>query len=202
MTHTHSNRIRRHRPAASAHASPSPARRMRGATWAVTLACALATAAISTPAHAHGAAHGHAPAAASRATSAPAEQHPWGIAGRADRVSRVIDIRMNDRMRFEPAHLTVRQGETVRLRVHNDGQILHELVIGTQAELRKHADLMKRFPDMDHDEAHMVHVDPGQTGDLIWHFNRAGTFDFACLLPGHFEAGMVGRITVTARNAR
>jgi len=170
------------------------------------LALALASALISPAALAHGTAHGHAPAdaphAPARSASAPAEQQPWGIAGRAEQVTRVVDIRMNDRMRFEPDHLRVRQGETLRLRVHNDGQALHELVIGTQAELRKHADLMKRFPEMDHDEPHMVHVAPGQTGELIWTFNRPGSFDFACLLPGHFEAGMVGRITVTPRKTQ
>lgn len=167
------------------------------------LALTLIGALVSPAALAHGAAHGHTPGEAPRAStpgaSAPAEQQAWGIAGRAEQVTRVVDIRMNDRMRFAPDHITVRQGETLRLRVHNDGQALHELVMGTRAELRKHADLMKRFPEMDHDEPHMVHVAPGQSGELIWTFNREGSFDFACLLPGHFEAGMVGRITVTPR---
>ena len=42
----------------------------------------------------------------------------------------------------------------------------------------------------------MVHVAAGKSGEIVWTFNRAGEFDFACLIPGHFQAGMVGRIRV------
>jgi uncharacterized cupredoxin-like copper-binding protein len=41
-------------------------------------------------------------------------------------------------------------------------------------------------------------VNAGKTGGLIWTFNRAGEFDFACLIPGHYQAGMVGKISVAA----
>ena len=142
-------------------------------------------------------AHGDKPHA-SRPADAPKEQKPWGIAGDAARVQRTIDIRMGDDMRFRPARLEVRQGETVRLRVRNGGRVMHELVIGTRAELEEHAALMKKFPDMEHDEPWMAHVGPGRTGEIVWTFNRAGEFDFACLVAGHYEAGMTGRITVAA----
>lgn len=53
----------------------------------------------------------------------------------------------------------------------------HEMVIGTPVELAKHAAMMARFPNMEHDEAYMAHVDPGQSGEIIWNFNRAGSLD-------------------------
>jgi uncharacterized cupredoxin-like copper-binding protein len=125
-----------------------------------------------------------------------AEQKPWGIAGAPARVSRTIEIRMSDDMRFTPDRLTVREGETVRLRAVNRGCVLHEIVIGSPEELAAHPELMKKHPGMEHDEPYMAHVAPGQTGEIVWHFNRPGDFEFACLIPGHFEAGMVGRIRV------
>lgn len=127
------------------------------------------------------------------------EQKPWGIAGDAKAVKRTIDIRMTDAMRFEPDRLTVRQGETVRLMIRNDGKMLHELVIGTKQELDEHAALMVKFPNMEHDEPYMAHVSPGKTGRMVWNFNRPGEFEFACLIAGHYQAGMVGKITVSPR---
>ena len=126
------------------------------------------------------------------------EQTPWGIAGDLAQVSRTIEISMSDAMRFTPDQLEVKQGETIRLIHRNDGQVLHEFVIGTQDDLDKHAALMVKFPGMEHDEPYMAHVGPGQTGEIIWTFNRAGDFDFACLIAGHYQAGMVGRIRVLA----
>lgn len=124
------------------------------------------------------------------------EQKQWGMAGDAIAVTRTIELKMVDTMRFTPDRIEVKQGETVRLTLSNTGQVLHEMVLGTQTVLAEHAALMKRFPNMEHDEPYMAHVPPGKTGEIIWTFNRAGDFDFACLLPGHFEAGMVGKITV------
>ena len=126
------------------------------------------------------------------------EQQPWGIAGEARRVSRTVELRMLDSMRFVPDRLAVKIGQTLRLRIRNTGAVLHEIVIGTPAALDEHAALMLRFPDMQHDEPWMAHVPPGRTGEIVWTFNRAGEFAFACLIAGHYQAGMVGRITVRA----
>lgn len=144
-------------------------------------------------------AHGNAAHSAANPAITPLapEQKPWGIAGEAKAVQRSITLRMTDDMRFSPDHITVKQGETVRLRVENKGQILHEVVLGTPATLAEHAQMMLKFPKMEHDEPYMAHVAPGQAGDLLWQFNRAGQFDFACLIAGHFQAGMRGSITVT-----
>ena len=126
------------------------------------------------------------------------EQKPWGIAGDAEQVSRTIKIGMSDAMRFTPDRLEVKQGETIRLVHRNNGQVLHEFVIGTQGDLDKHAALMVKFPGMEHDEPYMTHVRPGKTSEIIWTFNRAGDFDFACLIAGHYQAGMVGKVRVVA----
>lgn len=144
-------------------------------------------------AHAHGDKK-HAPAA-----ETVAEQTAWGIAGKSAQVNRTLTIAMADTMRFTPDTLAVQEGDTVRFVVRNRGRMLHEMVIGTPAELAKHAAMMAKFPNMEHDEAYMVHVDPGKTGDIVWHFNRAGSFEFACLIAGHYEAGMRGTITVTPK---
>lgn len=141
-------------------------------------------------------AHGEAEHAA--AGPVKKEQKPWGIAGDAKAAKRTIEIRMTDNMRFTPDNIEIRQGETVRFRHMNKGSVMHEFVLGTKAELDEHAALMKKFPNMEHDEPYMAHVPPGKQGEIIWTFNQPGEFDFACLLPGHYEAGMVGKIRVTA----
>jgi len=124
------------------------------------------------------------------------EQKDWGIAGDAKSVQRTIELTMGDTMRFTPNHIEVKQGEVVKLVIKNTGQMFHEMVIGTKAELDEHAALMLKFPNMEHDEPYMAHVKPGTQGTIIWNFNRAGDFDFACLVAGHYQAGMVGKITV------
>lgn len=126
------------------------------------------------------------------------EQMDWGIAGDAKAVRRTVQVDMGDTMRFTPARIEVRQGETLRFVVRNTGRVMHEFVIGTKAENARHAELMKKFPDMEHDAPYMAHVPPGRTGEIVWTFNRAGEFEFACLIAGHFQAGMVGAIKVAA----
>jgi uncharacterized cupredoxin-like copper-binding protein len=154
---------------------------------------AAAIAAACLPAAAHG------DKAHSARDGAPRkEQKPWGIAGDAKAAKRTIEVGMSDAMRFTPDHIEVRLGETVRFRVRNAGRVMHEFVIGTKEELDEHAALMLRFPNMEHDEPYMAHVAPGKSGEIVWHFNRAGEFDFACLIAGHYQAGMVGKIAVRA----
>ena len=124
------------------------------------------------------------------------EQKDWGIGGDATAVTRTIEITMLDSMRFVPDKIEVKLGETIKLKVKNSGKVMHELVIGTKKELDEHAALMKKHPNMEHDEPYMAHVEPSKSAEIIWNFNRVGQFDFACLLPGHYEAGMVGKINV------
>ena len=133
-----------------------------------------------------------------KAGSARMEQKDWGIAGDASQAKRSINVGMSDNMRFTPDRIAVKLGETLRFVARNDGKQLHEFVIGTQAENEKHAALMLKFPNMEHDEPYMTHVPPGKTGQIVWAFNRLGQFEFACLIAGHYQAGMVGTITVSA----
>nr|WP_315233047.1 cupredoxin family protein [uncultured Albidiferax sp.] len=126
------------------------------------------------------------------------EQTDWGIAGDAKAVKRTVQITMLDAMRFSPDSIAVRLGETIRFSMQNAGTLGHELVIGTKAKLDEHAAMMAKFPGMEHDEPYMAHVGPKASGDIVWTFNRAGNFGFACLIPGHYQAGMVGNISVTA----
>jgi uncharacterized cupredoxin-like copper-binding protein len=128
------------------------------------------------------------------------EQKPWGIAADAPAAQRTITIDMGDNMRFKPDVIDLREGETVRLAIRNRGKLLHELVIGTQDELDAHAALMVKFPDMQHDEPYMAHVDPDKHGEIVWTFNRPGEFKFACLIAGHYQAGMVGTVRVRPAN--
>ncbi|MDP1900351.1 MAG: cupredoxin family protein [Rubrivivax sp.] len=124
------------------------------------------------------------------------EQKAWGIAGDAKSAMRTIEVSMSDSMRFTPDHIAVRRGETLRFILRNNGKLMHEFVLGTKKELDEHAALMVKFPKMEHDEPYMAHVPAGKSGEIIWTFNRAGDFDFACLIAGHYQAGMVGKISV------
>ena len=102
----------------------------------------------------------------------PVEQEAFGTAGDPTKVSRTIDIGMTDDMRFVPAVVDVKVGETLRFRLTNKGKANHEMVIGTLRELQEHAALMKRFPEMEHSEPYMAHVRPGATEEIVWKFNR------------------------------
>ena len=120
-----------------------------------------------------------------------------GKAGDAAKVSRTVTVNMSDSMRFTPSSISVKQGETIRLIVKNSGKIKHELVLGTEKELKEHNEVMKKNPEMEHADDNMVTVAPGKTGEVIWQFTKAGKVDFACLQPGHYDAGMKGKVKVS-----
>lgn len=156
--------------------------------------CLLLAVALTAPAAwSHGTAHG-------TATATPAQvETDFGRTGNPTQVSRTVRVSMSDRMRFTPDALTVRAGDAVRFVVRNEGKLMHEFVLGTARELAEHAEAMKKFPTMEHDEPYMAHVAPGRQAEVVWQFTRPGEFLFGCLLPGHFDAGMVGRVRVLAR---
>ncbi len=124
--------------------------------------------------------------------------HAQGVGEPGDlkKVSRTIQVVMSDDMKFTPSNVNVKRGETIRFVVRNAGHSKHEMVIGTMAELKEHAEMMRRMPGMEHDDPNQLMLDPGKTGNLVWRFTKAGTVDFACLQPGHFEAGMMGKVSV------
>ena len=122
-----------------------------------------------------------------------------GKPGVAAKATRTIAIDMSDTMRFTPSAIQVRRGETIRFVVTNSGQLKHEFNLGTEADLKAHYAQMLKFPEMEHDEPNLVSLAPGKTGEVIWQFTKAGTVHFACLHPGHYEAGMKGTVAVGSK---
>lgn len=126
-----------------------------------------------------------------------------GSPGDPSKVSRTIEITAVEN-RFKPSEINVKQGETIKFVVKNIGKKKHEMMLGTPDEIDDHGKMMKKNPDMEHhDHPNMVTVNPGESGELVWHFTEAGTVSFACPLPGHFKGmnfpGMTGIITVEAK---
>lgn len=122
--------------------------------------------------------------------------NPVGEPGQAAQATRTVTVDMTDNMRYTPAEISVQQGETVRFLVKNSGAVKHELVIGTPQALKEHYAMMLKMPGMEHAEANMVTVAPGKTGEVVWRFTKTGKVDFACLQPGHYDAGMKGFVQV------
>jgi uncharacterized cupredoxin-like copper-binding protein len=147
---------------------------------------------------ASGTAHAHSDETHATQSHEEASGHAAALGKPGDpaKVDRTIEITVDDDMRYSPDEAHIKRGQTVRFRVVNGGRMKHEMVLGTLAELKEHATLMRKFPEMEHDDPNAVSVEPGKMGELVWHFTEIGNFDFACLAPGHFEAGMRGRIVV------
>ena len=120
----------------------------------------------------------------------------FGREGDSRKVNRVIRIEMSDAMRFFPDQIKVKRGDTVRFIIRNRGELAHEMVLGTMDDLKQHAAEMKKTGEMMHEGAHGAHVRAGATGRIVWQFTKAGEFYYACLIPGHFDAGMIGTVVV------
>jgi uncharacterized cupredoxin-like copper-binding protein len=122
-----------------------------------------------------------------------------GEPGDPKKPARIINVVMREdgkKLAFEPTRITVRKGEQIRFVLENAGIDDHEFVLATVKENRKHAELMRKFPDMEHDDPNAKRLAPAARGEILWKFTKAGTFEFACLIPGHREAGMLGKVVV------
>lgn len=122
-----------------------------------------------------------------------------GEPGDPKKPARTVKVTMLEdgkKMLFEPASIEVRRGDQVRFVITNDGTYDHEFMLATVADNRKHAVQMKKFPDMEHDDPNAKRLSPFNSGELLWRFTKRGMFEYACLIPGHLEAGMRGTITV------
>jgi uncharacterized cupredoxin-like copper-binding protein len=161
---------------------------MNWRTTVVAIACASALGA-----YAHGDEHG---APKTKYDYAKAEETAFGKAADPAKAKRTVRVEMADTMKFTPSEIAVKRGESIRFVASNKGQVPHEMVLGTRKELEEHAAMMRKHPEMEHDEPNMLHVAPGKTGDMGWQFTKPGEFYYGCLEPGHFEAGMVGKILV------
>jgi len=122
-----------------------------------------------------------------------------GEPGDAEKPARVVQITMSEAdgaMMFVPDRVEVRRGEQIRFVLRNDGALDHEFVLATTAENLAHAEMMKQHPEMEHDDTNGKRLGPGQASEILWRFSKSGRFEYACLIPGHREAGMVGTIIV------
>jgi len=120
-----------------------------------------------------------------------------GKPGLASKVTRTVQVDMKDDMRFHVDTFKAKRGETIRFVIKNSGVLKHEMVLGTEKDLKDHYEVMKKHPEMEHAEPNMVTLAPGKTGEIIWQFTKAGKVDFACLQPGHYDAGMKGMVHVS-----
>ena len=120
-------------------------------------------------------------------------------------VGRSIDVRMDDQMRFTPSIIEVRAGETIRFVVHNAGKTAHEMVLGSDTDIQAHAQAMQQGAGHGDGHSHgtgaAITVPAGQKGELVVRFDQATTLQIACLIPGHYEAGMRGTVQVQAAPA-
>ena len=127
------------------------------------------------------------------------ETYSAGVPGDPKKPSRTVKVKMLEegkKMFFEPAVIEVRQGEQIRFVLENDGTEDHEFMLASIADNRKHAEVMKKNPDMEHDDPNAKRLSPFNNGELLWRFTKKGEFEFACLIPGHLEAGMHGKVIV------
>ena len=155
--------------------------RLKFATLAVLLS---AGAALAGPG---GAGHGH------------GDDTAYGKPGDPKKPARIVSIVMAEKdgkMAFIPDRIEVRRGEQVKFSLRNNGELDHELVLATLEENLKHAIEMQKNPDMEHDDPNAKRLGPKKTGEIVWQFTKAGEFDFSCLIPGHREAGMTGKVIV------
>jgi uncharacterized cupredoxin-like copper-binding protein len=161
----------------------------------LAMAGAIALSVVVTQAYAHDGDHDK------KGGKKDAHAAALGKPGDPKKEARTVEVGMNDMMRFTPDKIEAKRGETIRFVVKNTGKLKHEMVLGSAKELKEHAALMQKFPEMEHADPNQVSVDPGKTGELIWQFTKEGKFDFACLQPGHLEAGMVGKVNVAKADA-
>lgn len=127
------------------------------------------------------------------------ENFSAGQPGDPKKPARVIQVIMREgdgQMMFVPNKVEVRKGEQIKFVLRNNGELDHEFVLASLAENLRHAEAMKKNPDMEHDDPNAKRLQPKGTAEIVWKFTKAGEFEFACLIPGHREGGMIGTVTV------
>ncbi|MEL7429676.1 MAG: cupredoxin family protein [Pseudomonadota bacterium] len=124
-----------------------------------------------------------------------------GKPGDPSKINRTVAVKMYETddggMLFEPKSLSVKLGETIRFEIVNAGENEHEFVLDSYEKNQEHKALMAKLPEMEHDDPNSVRLEEGQSGEIIWEFSNHGEFEFACLIPGHYESGMHGNLKVS-----
>ena len=158
---------------------------------AATLTAIITSLALTAPGFAGKGAKGH--------SHAHDEETAYGMPGNPKKKSRIVRVLMKEgegTMSFEPDIVNVKKGEQIRFKIKNVGHLDHELVIATLEENLKHAKEMEKYPDMEHVDPNAKRLKPSASGEILWRFTKAGEFDMSCLIPGHREAGMTGKVIV------
>lgn len=153
---------------------------LRPAAW-LAIIFAGAAAVAPTPLRAHG------------------DDYSAGEPGNPKRPSRTVTIVMREadgKMIYVPDRVAIRKGEQIRFVLVNEGELDHEFLLATREENLKHAEEMRKNPDMEHDEPNGKRVAPKKRSELLWRFTKPGNFEYGCLIPGHREGGMIGLISV------
>lgn len=127
------------------------------------------------------------------------ESFSAGEPGDAKKPARIVQVTMgksDGKMTFTPDKVEVRKDEQIKFVLRNNGELDHEFILANTADNLKHAEAMKKNPDMEHDDPNGTRLVPKKTGEMVWKFTKRGTFEYACLIPGHREAGMIGTVIV------
>jgi uncharacterized cupredoxin-like copper-binding protein len=122
-----------------------------------------------------------------------------GVPGDPKKPARLVEVTMREgtgTMEYLPNRIEVKRNEQIRFVLKNSGELAHEFVLASAADNAKHAALMQKFPDMEHDDPNSKTLPAKAGGEIVWRFTKTGEFEFACLIPGHREAGMIGKIIV------
>lgn len=140
------------------------------------------------------------PALASGSHAGGHDEMAVGEPGKKAKVTQTITVSMKEtedgKMLFTPASFNVRKGQTVLFRIMNGGELDHEFVLDEEAKVMEHKAVMEKFPEMEHDDPNSIRLAPGKSGEIVWRFTNDGTFKIACLIPGHYDAGMHGNVVV------
>jgi uncharacterized cupredoxin-like copper-binding protein len=127
------------------------------------------------------------------------ESFSTGEPGDAKKPARIVQVTMTEadgKMLFMPNRIEIKKDEQVKFMLRNNGELDHEFVLATTGENLKHAEAMKKNPDMEHDDPNAKKLAPKKIDEMVWKFSTAGEFEYSCLIPGHREAGMVGTVVV------
>lgn len=127
------------------------------------------------------------------------DSYSAGEPGDPKKPARIIQVVMREgdgKMMFLPNRVEVKRGEQIRFMIRNNGQLDHEFILASTEENLKHAEQMKKNPEMEHDDPNAKRLAPGKNTDIVWRFTKAGQFEFGCLIPGHRESGMTGTVIV------
>ena len=134
-----------------------------------------------------------------RATAHTDHVFAAGEPGDPNKPFRTVEMTMTDgpgTMAYKPDKIEVKKGEQIKFMLKNVGMVDHEFLIDSFENNAKHKKEMEKNPEMDHDEPNGTRLKPNASAEILWRFTKAGTFEFACLIPGHYETGMKGTIIV------